>query len=95
MKGKSGSAVIYYKDQMKPKHVFDIVGWYGALAVLISYGLVSFRLIPSTGWTFQVLNFTGGIGLLLIAWKKQVWQAVFLNAVWCLVAFGAMIQLIG
>ena len=72
----------------------EIVGWYGAAAILGSYALVSFDIIPPSGYAYQLLNLTGAVGLMVISIKKGVRQSVVLNVVWSAVAIVALLKLL-
>ena len=63
---------------MKGK-VAEIIGWYGTLALLAAYALVSFQIVPANGFVYQFLNLTGAIGIIVIALYKGVYQSVLLN----------------
>lgn len=72
----------------------NIAGWYGAIAVIVAYGLVSFSLITSDGMVFQLLNLTGALGLLAIAVYKHVLPSVVLNIFWALIGIIAIIRIL-
>ncbi len=82
---------------MKPSprslKLLEIFGWYGAIAILSAYALVSFNVVPADGWAYQLLNLTGAIGVMIISFIKQARQPALLNLVWALVAFIALIGL--
>ncbi len=78
---------------MKQK-LTDAVGWYGVLAILCAYGLVTFNVVTAKGYPYQLLNFTGAIGLVVIAHSHKDKQPAILNVVWALVAAIAIIQLL-
>jgi dolichyl-phosphate-mannose--protein O-mannosyl transferase len=60
----------------------EVVGWAGALAVLVAYGLVSAERVTSRSWTYQLLNIGGAIGLVInSSWNGAVPSAV-VNLVW-------------
>ena len=75
------------------KLLIEILGWYGAFAILGAYFLVSFNTISAESLLFQLLNASGAIGLLVIASYKGVKQAVLVNAVWLIIALVAIINL--
>lgn len=82
------------KKQMSSKQlVAEIAGWYGAIAILAAYALVSFDLISSDGLAFQLLNLTGALGVIAIAVYKNVKQSVVLNIFWGIVAIVAIVRL--
>ena len=69
----------------------EIIGWYGALAVLGAYAMLSLNLIE-VGTVYHVLNLTGACGLGLISWLKKAWQPFSLNAIWAILALIALLQ---
>lgn len=71
----------------------EFMGWYGAVAILAAYFLVSFDKVPADGAVFQLLNLTGAFGLIIIALYKRVIQSVVLNLFWAGVAILALISL--
>lgn len=74
-------------------NLIEVIGWYGAAAVLLAYALVSFSIISPHGWLYQLLNFTGASGVLVISYMRQAKQPALLNFVWAIVALIALIQL--
>lgn len=69
-------------------------GWYGVVAILSAYVLVSFGVITAKGYIYQLLNLTGAIGIIFISATKKDKQPVVLNIVWAIVALVAIIQLL-
>lgn len=78
---------------MKAKEV-SYLGWYGVLAVLAAYGLISFGLITVDSYLYQLLNLTGALGIVVETVNKKDRQPAVLNAVWAAVALIAIIRLI-
>lgn len=74
-------------------NLIEAGGWYGAAAVLLAYALVSFNVISPHGWIYQLLNFTGAVGVLIISYMKRAKQPALLNFVWAVIALVALIQL--
>ena len=71
----------------------EIVGWYGTIAIVGAYALVSFNAISASSVTYQLLNLTGAIGIIIISLIKKVRQSVALNTFWAVIAAIALIQL--
>ena len=69
------------------------LGWYGAVAILLAFGLVSFDLITPNSYTYQLLNLTGSAGILINAKRKKDFPAAALNACWIIIALIALIRL--
>ncbi len=72
----------------------EIVGWYGAVAIVLAYALVSFKVVSPSGYAFQVLNLTGAIGIIIISSIKRVKQSVALNTFWAIIALIALIRIV-
>lgn len=72
----------------------EIAGWYGVLAILGAYVLLSFEVLESNSVAYQLLNLTGALGVLVISVHKKVFQSILLNTVWALVAIIALVQLV-
>ncbi len=71
----------------------SLIGWYGVVAILGAYALVSFSIVDVHGWLYQVLNLTGALGLVLVSYHKKDYQPAVLNAIWAIVALVAAIRL--
>ncbi|MEK7657701.1 MAG: hypothetical protein AAB366_00725 [Patescibacteria group bacterium] len=53
------------------KLFIEIIGWYGVLAILIAYLFISFGIIGAESATYQILNFSGAIGIIAISLLKK------------------------
>jgi hypothetical protein len=78
----------------KRNKLSDIAGWYGAVAIIAAFFLVSFGYISSNGITYQLLNLTGAIGIIDIALAKHVKQSVVINIFWGAISIFAIIKII-
>jgi hypothetical protein len=76
------------------KQFAEIIGWYGTIAIVGAYALVSFNAIAADGWIYQVLNLTGAIGIIVISLIKRARQSVVLNLFWAAIAIVALARLI-
>ena len=72
----------------------EVIGWYGAAAIVLAYALVSFQVISSNGFVFQLLNLTGAIGIIIISAIRGVRQSVVLNTFWAIIAVVALARLV-
>jgi len=72
----------------------NIIGWYGVMAILLAYALLSFKVIDSNMLVYQLLNLTGAAGLIAEAAAKKDTQPVALNIVWAAVALVAIIRIV-
>ena len=64
----------------------DILGWIGAIALLIAYGLVSARRIQGDSASYQWLNLVGALLLILNTVYYGAYPSAFLNGFWMAVA---------
>jgi len=72
----------------------NILGWYGAVAILIAFALISFNIINSNSLTYQLLNLTGSIGIVVNASRKKDFPVIGLNICWVLIALVALIKIL-
>ncbi len=82
-----------YDNAMKAKAI-SFIGWYGVIAILAAYALLSFNIIVAKSYAYQLLNLTGAIGIMIEAASKKDKQPVALNIVWAAVALAAIVQLL-
>ncbi len=76
------------------KYIAEGIGWYGALAILAAYTLISFDMLSASALSYQLLNLTGAVGLVYISLIKKNYSVSFLNAVWVLVAVVALARIL-
>lgn len=76
------------------KNIIEIFGWYGTIAIISAYFLVSFSYIESTSISYQLLNLTGALGIVTISFYKKAYQPGVLNAIWAFIASVAIINII-
>jgi hypothetical protein len=69
-------------------------GWYGVLAILLAYLLVSFNVVTAKSLGYQVLNLTGALGIVIEALSKKDAQPVVLNSIWAIIAIAAIIRFV-
>lgn len=85
---KKGTKSIHSKK--RKLFLENSVGWYGALATLSAYFLVSFGLADPKDMRYQLLNLTGAIGLGTICYFKKTYQPLFVNIIWAIIALLAI-----
>jgi len=76
------------------KLIFEIIGWYGAAAIVLAYFLVSFRILGAGSVIYQILNLSGAIGIVLVSLLKKAYQPAALNFIWTIIALIALIKII-
>ncbi len=70
----------------------EVLGWLGAGMLLVAYALVSYGYARSSGVTYQSLNFTGSIFLLINTAWHGAWPSSALNIIWAVIAIGVLIR---
>jgi uncharacterized YccA/Bax inhibitor family protein len=75
------------------KNAAEIFGWYGTIAILLAYALISFKIIKSDSLIYQLLNLSGALGIVTISAVKKVRQPAILNLAWAVIACIAIVGL--
>ncbi|MDE1874699.1 MAG: hypothetical protein KGI79_01155 [Patescibacteria group bacterium] len=75
---------------MNKKAYIEWFGWYGVVATITAYFAVSYGFLGASSPSYQILNFTGSVGLVVIAMTKRDSQLVIVNVVWALIAIVAL-----
>jgi len=65
---------------------FDAIGWVGAVALLIAYGMVSFKRLDGDSAAFQLLNISGSILLAANTIFYGSYPSTFVNLIWAGIA---------
>ena len=78
---------------MKKKNLSEIAGWYGAVAIVTAYFLISFSLLTPTSIWYQALNLTGSFGIVVASFRKKDYPSTALNVVWILIGLVAITQI--
>ena len=60
----------------------NVVGWSGALVVLLAYALVSTRRVEGDSGFFQVLNISGAALLSVNTFYLGSYPSSFVNVIW-------------
>ncbi len=76
------------------KTLIEIVGWYGAAALIVAYISVSFSWLSPQSFFFQALNLTGGIAIVLHSLSRKEYPSVVINVMWALVALIALAKIL-
>lgn len=74
--------------------IIDIMGWTGSAAVVIAYGLNSYQKIRSDSGVFLLLNFFGGLFLIVYSFYYRAYANTFINVVWVIIAIFAVLRLV-
>lgn len=79
---------------MNKTRLVELVGWYGTTAILGAYALVSFGIINAESITFQLLNLSGALGIIVISFVRNVKQTIVLNLFWAAIAILALARIV-
>ena len=60
----------------------DVIGWLGAAFVLIAYGLLSIQWMNGNSISYQALNVTGALLLVVNSYYLGAYPSVGVNAAW-------------
>jgi hypothetical protein len=74
--------------------IWEVFGWYGMSAILLAYFLVSFNIIATTHFFYQILNVSGSLGIVVVSYQKRAYQPMALNIVWSMIGLAAMAKII-
>jgi len=77
---------------MKAK-LIELFGWYGTIAIVLAYFLVSFSFLSVNNIWYQVLNVTGSLGIVTDAFYKKDYQPGVLNIIWIIIAVVAIVRM--
>ena len=78
---------------MSKRFITETLGWYGVVAILVAYSGISFGLLDSGDVSYQLLNLTGALSIIVDALAQKNIQPAVLNIVWGTVALIALINL--
>lgn len=77
----------------KNKHALvEALGWYGVVAILGAYALLSFGMLSADDPVYQLLNLSGAVAIIADAWVDRNYQPVVLNLIWFLIALSALVR---
>jgi hypothetical protein len=68
-----------------------VIGWTGALLILLAYVLVTLGRLTGRSLLFQWLNLVGAAGFVVNGWWHGALPSATLNIVWMLFAAGALL----
>lgn len=76
-----------------PKNlIVDVMGWIGAMAILVAYALVSAKKVQGDSTLYQWLNLGGSVMLIVNSFFYGAFPSVAVNVVWIGIATLALIN---
>lgn len=79
---------------MKENIITETIGWYGTVAIVLSYALLSFGVFGADNIFYQLLNGTGALGIVVVSIRKKTYQPAVLNIIWAVIAVIAVINIL-
>jgi predicted membrane-bound spermidine synthase len=76
------------------KELANVLGWYGAIASLLGYALISFGWLNAQGAAYQGIIVTSTAGLTIISLHKKLYQTALLNAVSVTIGLVALARIV-
>ena len=73
--------------------LLNVFGWIGAFLLLLAYALVSFKKLEADSQTYQWLNITASVLLLVNTIYYGAYPSSFVNAAWTVIAFFAILTI--
>jgi len=77
---------------MKHSLLIDIIGWVGAVILLLAYGLISTRRTDGGSIGYQLLNLVGSALLMLNSFFYGAYPSSGVNIVWIGIALYALFR---
>ncbi len=72
----------------------EAAGWIGMVVLLISYGLASAGKLSGTHYMYHILNFFGGLGILINAMSRGVKAQVGIEVAWMTIAVVGIVAIV-
>ena len=72
----------------------DVIGWIGAVALLIAYGFISAGRMKGDQRRYQVLNLAGSAGLIVNSAWYGAYPSTFVNVIWIGIAIVALARIL-
>lgn len=69
---------------------FEILGWIGALLILIAYYLISQQKVTAASKLYQLLNLFGAFGVGMNVFHQEAYSSFVLQIIWAAIALRAL-----
>lgn len=79
---------------MNNKTVGEIFGWYGTIAIIAAYAIISFNFANPDDLLYQLLNVTGALGIVYISMQKKTYQPAVLNMIWFVIGTAGILKIV-
>ena len=82
------------KNLPSTKKLPDILGWFGVVAILVAFTLVSFGFVGGRSLLFQILNLLGSAAIAYDALTNKDKPAAWLNIIYAVIALIALLSVV-
>ena len=73
----------------------EVVGWAGAVLILLAYLLLSVGRLTGQSLTYQGMNVLGAAGFVINGWWHGALPSAVLNVLWLLIGAIASLRILG
>ncbi len=70
--------------------LIEVVGWVGAVIILVAYGLLSAGRLEARSTAYQLLNVIGAAGFVINSGSKGAFPSAVLNLIWIAIGIYAL-----
>lgn len=70
--------------------IVDIVGWIGAVLILLAYGLLTAGKLDARSVAYQAMNVVGAFGFIANGWYHGAMPSAVLNIIWAAIGLVAL-----
>ena len=74
--------------------LISTLGWIGSFEVIAAYGLNSLQKLKSDSLSFQLLNLSGSVLLIINSLYKEAYPFTFINSVWAVIAIISIFKIL-
>ena len=71
----------------------EIVGWIGAVLILVAYGMLTAGRLTARSPAYQWLNVIGAAGFIVNSGWNGAWPSAILNVIWVGIGVVALVRL--
>jgi len=72
--------------------LIEILGWIGAIAVLLAFYLINSGKVTNAAKSYQWLNLIGAVFLIVNTMYLKAYPSAFVNVVWLIIALAGIFK---
>ncbi len=80
------------KKEIVYKSFIEIIGWYGVIAILGAYFLITYLFLTPQDMIYLTLNITGALAIITHSLFKRDYQPAVLNMIWAVIALSVLVK---